>query len=341
MSFEPGNMTPSSPLAIATRWVGQGDLPDCQQRHGPWAFEFEPPIPDLPADQSFPTLIAIPTTAGTGAETESTAMVTHVDKGMKLCIWHPDLKPALALLDPEMTVGLPPHLTAWTGVDAMVQAIEAICVPEFHPLCDGLALEGPSLISEWLPMAYREPDNLTARGGMPVGSCLAGIAFLKGLGVVHAISHIVGAEYDTQHGLTNAIILPVVMRFHLEDTGVKTRRMAEAMQVADETPAGPVSAVEAVLDDMTIPNSLSAIGVPPECVERIAEKSLQDSAAGTNPVAVDLDAACQLVEQAVRQARKACKSDLKLPQVRPNFAPRRSYQSETDQMMWRPACAPC
>ncbi|MBO9451902.1 iron-containing alcohol dehydrogenase [Tropicibacter sp. R16_0] len=268
-----------------------------------WAFEFEQPVPDVPANQPFPTLITIPTTAGTGAETESTAMVTHVDKGMKFCIWHPDLKPALALLDPELTVGLPPHLTAWTGVDAMTHAIEAYCVPEFHPLCDGLALEGLSLISQWLPVAYREPDNIAARGGMLVGSCLAGIAFLKGLGMVHAISHMVGAEYDTQHGLTNAIILPVVMRFNLTDLEVKARRMAEAMRIDDDTPSGLVMAVERVLDDLEIPKSLAEIGVPLDCVERIAEKALQDSAAGTNPVAVDLSTARQLVEQAIRKAR--------------------------------------
>ncbi|GAB5434957.1 iron-containing alcohol dehydrogenase [Falsiruegeria mediterranea] len=268
-----------------------------------WAFEFEQPLPDVPTDHPFPTLITIPTTAGTGAETESTAMVTHVDRGMKFCIWHPELKPALALLDPALTVGLPPHLTAWTGVDAMTHAIEAYCVPEFHPLCDGLALEALALISQWLPVAYREPDNMAARGGMLVGSCLAGISFLKGLGMVHAISHMVGAEYDTQHGLTNAIILPVVMRFNLTDMEVKARRMAEAMQVADDTPAGLVAAVERVLDDLEIPKSLAEIGVPEDCVERIAEKSLHDSAAGTNPLTVDLNTACQLVEQAIQKAR--------------------------------------
>ncbi len=268
-----------------------------------WAFEFEQPVPDVPVDQPFPTLITIPTTAGTGAETESTAMVTHIEKGMKFCIWHPDLKPSLALLDPALTVGLPPHLTGWTGVDAMTHAIEAYCVPEFHPLCDGLALEALALISQWLPVAYREPGNVAARGGMLVGSCLAGIAFMKGLGMVHAISHMVGAEYDTQHGLTNAIVLPVVMRFNLTGMEVKSRRMAEAMRIADQTPAGLISAVKAVLDDLAIPKSLADIGVPLDCVERVAEKSLHDSAAGTNPVVVDLDAARALVEQAIRQAR--------------------------------------
>ena len=106
-----------------------------------WDFEYSREMPDLPAS-SFPQLITIPTTAGTGAETESTAMVTHVERGMKFCIWHPNLKPALALLDPSLTVGLPSNLTAWTGVDALTHAMEAYLVPGFDPLCDGMALEG-------------------------------------------------------------------------------------------------------------------------------------------------------------------------------------------------------
>ena len=151
-----------------------------------WAFEYERPVPDVAPE--FPALITIPTTAGTGAETESTAMVTHVGKGMKFCIWHPKCKPALALLDPNLTLGLPPDLTAWTGADAMTHAIEAYLVPGFHPLCDGAALEGLSLVAKSLPVSVREPNNLEARSGMLAGSCLAGISFLKGLGLVHAIS---------------------------------------------------------------------------------------------------------------------------------------------------------
>ena len=193
-----------------------------------WAFEWEKSPTDIDTDQPFPTLITIPTTAGTGAETESTAMVTHTGKGMKFCICHPDLKPSLALLDPDLTVGLPANLTAWTGVDAMVHAIEAYCVPGFHPLCDGLALEGLALVTKWLPIAVRDPANLAARGGMLVGSCLAGIAFQKGLGHVHAISHMIGAEFNTQHGLTNAIVLPVVLRFNLPGMESKVKQIGRA-----------------------------------------------------------------------------------------------------------------
>lgn len=268
-----------------------------------WAFEFEQPVPEITADETFPTLITIPTTAGTGAETESTAMVTHLDKGMKLCVWHPELKPSLVLLDPALTIGLPPHLTAWTGADALTHAIEAYLVPGFNPLCDGLALEGLALVSTWLPIAAREPNNMAARAGMLVGSCLAGIAFLKGLGLVHAISHMIGAEYDTQHGLTNAIVLPVVLRFNLPGMETKVKRMADSMGLKNHSIEAFIEEVEGLLDDIGIPKSLSEIDVPSDCAQRIAGKAKLDSAAATNPRIADLDEIRALIDAAIVKAR--------------------------------------
>ena len=266
-------------------------------------FDYRKPAPRLDADHLFPTLITIPTTAGTGAETEATAMVTDVAEGMKFCADHPDLRPALALLDPELTIGLPANLTAWTGADAMTHAIEAYIVPGFNPLCDGMALEGLALIAKWLPVVMREPQNVAARGGMLVGSCLAGVAFLKGLGLVHAISHMVGAEYDTQHGLTNAIILPVVLRFNLPGLEGKVARMAEAMGLQDRTVDAFIAEIERLLDNIEIPNSLGDIGVPPDCVHRIAEKAMFDSAVETNPRVATVDEVRALTETAIAKAR--------------------------------------
>jgi alcohol dehydrogenase class IV len=271
-----------------------------------WAFEFERPVPVV--DHEFPILVTIPTTAGTGAETESTAMVTHVEKAMKFCVWHPDLKPSLVLLDPELTLGLPKNLTAWTGADALTHAIEAYLVPGFHPLCDGLALEGLALVGKWLPVAVREPDNIEARGGMLVGSCLAGIAFLKGLGLVHAISHMIGAEFNTQHGLTNAIILPTVLRFNLPGMDEKVKRMADSLGLRDHSVEAFMLEIERMLDDIEIPNSLAHIGVPADCAERIAEKALLDSAAGTNPRSATVDEMVQLITTAIHSARKEAKT---------------------------------
>ena len=141
-----------------------------------WDFEWEKPPQKIGENNKFPKLITIPTTAGTGAETESTAMVTDLEKGMKLCIMHPDLKPSLALLDPELTLKLPASLTAWTGADAMIHSIEGYCVPGFHPMCDSAALESLSLISKSLILAVEEPQNVAARGAMLVASCLGGIS---------------------------------------------------------------------------------------------------------------------------------------------------------------------
>ena len=268
-----------------------------------WAFEYEQKAPEINANQSFPKLITIPTTAGTGAETESTAMVTHVEKGMKFCVWHPELKPSLVLLDPELTIGLPANLTAWTGADAMTHAIEAYLVPGFNPLCDGLALEGLALVSKWLQISVNEPHNMKARGAMLVGSCLGGIAFLKGLGLVHAISHMVGAEFDTQHGLTNAVVLPVVLRFNLPGQELKVQRMAQAMGLEDTSTESFIRHIEGVLDDINIPNSLSNLDIPMASAQRLAEKSILDSAAQTNPRTATVAEISTLIEEAILKAR--------------------------------------
>ena len=266
-----------------------------------WDFEWEKPAPIL--DTPFPKLITIPTTAGTGAECAATPMITDTAQGMKFCLAHPDFEPSLVILDPELTLGLPPHLTAWTGADAMTHAIEAYLVEDLHPLCDGAALEGLSLIAKWLPTAVEDPGNLEARSAMLVGSCLAGISFQKGLGLVHAISHMIGAEFDTQHGLTNAIILPVVLRYNLPTMPEKSRRIGEAMELSDTSPHAVITEVDRLLDAIEIPSSLADIGVPEDCVDRIAEKAIQDSAAGTNPRQATIPEIAELVRQAIHAAR--------------------------------------
>ena len=268
-----------------------------------WDFEWEKVPTKISDDEPFPKLITIPTTAGTGAETEGTAMVTDTDKGMKFCICHPGLKPSIAILDPELTLGLPRTLTAWTGADAMIHAIEGYCVPGFHPLCDGAALQSLSLVSDNLTLAVNEPDNIKARGAMLVASCLGGIAFLKGLGLVHAISHMVGAEFDTHHGLTNAIVLPVVTRYNFPELEGKVQRMSSAMHYEDISVEAFISNLDEILDRIEIPKSLDEIGVPIDCVERISEKAMKDSAYATNPKIASLEEMNQLVYKSIKQAR--------------------------------------
>ena len=268
-----------------------------------WDFEWEKPPQKIGENNKFPKLITIPTTAGTGAETESTAMVTDLEKGMKLCIMHPDLKPSLALLDPELTLKLPASLTAWTGADAMIHSIEGYCVPGFHPMCDSAALESLSLISKSLILAVEDPQNVAARGAMLVASCLGGISFIKGLGLVHAIAHMVGAEYDTHHGLTNAIILPAVLRYNLPNMEEKVKRMSQAMQFEDHSVDSFISNIEKLLDRIKIPKGLHEIGVPEDCAFRIAEKAMVDSAFATNPREATFDEVHQLVMKSIKKAR--------------------------------------
>ena len=269
-----------------------------------WQFDFDREAPTLADEHEFPPLICIPTTAGTGAETESTAMVTHTERGMKLCVWHADLKPSLTLLDPMITVGLPANLTAWTGIDAMVHAIEAYCVPDLHPMCDGIALEALTLIGQWLPKAVAEPDNLSARGAMQIGACLAGVSFLKGLGMVHAISHMVGAEYDTHHGLTNAIALPAVLRFNAPAIVDKVPAMSRALGLASTDFDSFERAIRELLDQLNIPRSLSDIGVPADGAKSLAEKAYLDAAAGTNPRSADVETIERLIIEATVNGRE-------------------------------------
>ena len=267
-------------------------------------FEWEKTPRKIGPNDKFPPLITIPTTAGTGAETESTAMVTDTKQGIKLCIMHPDLKPSIAILDPELTLGLPSNLTAWTGADAMIHSIEGYCVPGFHPLCDGAALESLYLISKSLVTVVEEPNNLEARGAMLVASCLGGISFIKGLGLVHAIAHMVGAEFNTHHGLTNAIILPAVLRYNLPSIEEKVIRMAQAMQYEDHSVNNFIENMEKLLDRIKIPKGLNEIGVPEDCIERISKKAMIDTAFGTNPIPAELDDVRELVKISIIGARK-------------------------------------
>jgi alcohol dehydrogenase class IV len=268
-----------------------------------WDFEWEKTPPKINNENRFPPLICIPTTAGTGAETESSAMVTDTNLLMKWCIAHPEQKPVEVILDPELTVELPKNLTAWTGVDALVHAIEAFAVNSFHPLCDGAAIEGLRLIYPNLPIVYDKPNDRNARGKMLVGSCLAGISFLKGLGFVHAISHMVGAEYDTQHGLTNAIVLPSVLKFNQEAIEKKIPIMCEAMGLSKNTFDYFYHSICELLDYLQIPKNLKEIGVNDSSITRLAEKALKDSAFATNPRTATLLEMKELIETTLNYGR--------------------------------------
>ncbi len=268
-----------------------------------WDFDYNLPVPDELGKADFVPLLSVPTTSGTGAETESTAMVTNTKRGIKGCVWHPAQKPFAALLDPELTIGLPRNLTAWTGCDALTHAIEAYCVPAFHPMCDGIALQALGMIYRALPMALESPASIPARGAMLTGSCLAGVAFLKGLGMVHAVSHMVGAEFDTHHGLTNAVLLPLVLRFNEQAIAAKVAPMCQAMGLEGTDFDSFYRAVCGVLDTCGIPRSLAGIGVTADRIESIAAKAMTDTATGTNPRPYSLAELTSLIQTALTHAR--------------------------------------
>ena len=268
-----------------------------------WDFDYNltPPAELCKAD--FVPLLCVPTTSGTGAETDSTAMITDTRQGIKGCVWHPAQKPFAALLDPELTIGLPRNLTAWTGCDALTHAIEAYVVPSFHPMCDGVALQALGMIYRALPLALESPASIPARGAMQIGSCLAGVAFLKGLGMVHAISHMVGAEFDTQHGLTNAVLLPAVLRFNAPAIGPKVAPMCQAMGLEGNDFETFYAAVSRLLDHCGIPRSLAEIGVTADRIDSIAAKAMTDTAAGTTPRRFSLEEVKTVIETAMTHAR--------------------------------------
>ena len=268
-----------------------------------WDFEWEKKPPKINEDNKFPPLICIPTTAGTGAETESSAMVTDTKLFVKWCIAHPKQKPIEVILDPELTLELPKNLTAWTGVDALVHAIEAYVIDDFHPLCDASAIEGLRLIYPNLPNVYSDPSNLVARGKMLVGSCLAGISFLKGLGFVHAISHMVGAEFDTQHGLTNAIVLPAVLRFNEKVISEKVPIMCQAMNLKNKDFDYFYQSICELLNQLDIPKNLKDIGIKESSLNSLSKKALTDSAFATNPRTATLQEMKNIISQSIFEGR--------------------------------------
>jgi len=274
-----------------------------QQRCDLWAFDFDQPVPQGFHADDFAPVITIPTTAGTGAETESTAMVTDTRRGIKGCVWHPLARPSAVILDPELTRSLPANLTAWTGLDAIIHALEAYFVPSFNPLSDGAALQALDLLWHSIDTAVHQGQDLEARGKMLIGSCLAGVAFLKGLGLVHALSHMVGATYNTHHGLTNAIILPVVLRFNQAQISARLKPVAQVLDLPDDRFDTFYNAVCTLLDRLNIPKSLAALGVQHADIDALALKSMGDPARLTNPRDSSLEQLKALLAHAIDHAR--------------------------------------
>ena len=245
-------------------------------------------------------VVAVPTTAGTGSEVGRAGVVINEETHQKKIIFHPRMMPGVVILDPELTVGLPPKITAATGLDAFVHCFEAFCAPGFHPLADGIAVEGMRLIQAYLPRACDHGADIEARSRMLAAASMGATAFQKGLGAVHAIAHPVGAHYNTHHGLTNAVLLPYVIVHNRPAIEARLPVIARALNLSGEPYAAFFEWVLEFRKRLKIPHTLAEIGVPltdPELIGR--EASLDPSASG-NPRPTDAKDYARIFRSAVR-----------------------------------------
>ncbi|MFN3646447.1 MAG: iron-containing alcohol dehydrogenase [Gemmobacter sp.] len=230
-------------------------------------------------------VVAVPTTAGTGSEVGRAGVLTNSATHKKKIIFHPRLMPAVTICDPALTVGMPRFITAGTGMDALAHCLEAYCSPFYHPMSQGIALEGMRLVFENLPVVYAEPGNLMARGHMMSAAAMGAVAFQKGLGAIHSLSHPIGAVYNTHHGTTNAVVMPMVLDFNRP--AIEDRIAAAAAYLGI---AGGFDGFRARIMDLraelAIPANLTALGVKAADLDMLTDMALEDPSCGGNPVAM-------------------------------------------------------
>jgi len=231
-------------------------------------------------------VVAVPTTSGTGSEVGRASVITDEAVHVKKIIFHPKMLPAIVIDDPELTVGLPPHITAAVGMDALSHNLEAFCAPGFHPMADGIALEGMRLIKEWLPTAVKDGKNLAARSYMMVASSMGATAFQKGLGGMHAIAHPLGALYNTHHGLTNAVVMPYVLDFNRKAISDKLTSLARYLNLPNPSFDAVQKWILDLRKEIAIPHTLREIKVDDKQVDKVAEMAAVDPSAGGNPIKV-------------------------------------------------------
>jgi len=244
-------------------------------------------------------VVAVPTTAGTGSEVGRAGVILDEEEGTKKIIFHPKMMPGVVIMDPELTVGLPPHVTAATGMDALAHCLEAYCAPGFHPMADGIAVEGTKLIHDWLPRAVRDGSDLDARGNMLIAASMGATAFQKGLGGMHALSHPIGALHRTHHGLTNAVLMPYVLDFNRPAIEERIGRLGGYVGLPHHSFEGLLEWVLQLRQELSIPHTLAGLEVRGDSIDRIATMAEADPSAGGNPVPFDAAAARQVLEAAL------------------------------------------
>jgi alcohol dehydrogenase class IV len=243
-------------------------------------------------------IVALPTTSGTGSEVGRAAVITNEKTHTKKIIFHPAILPKVTICDPELTVGMPPVITAGTGMDAFSHALEAYCVPSYHALADGVAVEGVRLVKENLVAAYRDGKNIEARAHMMAAAAAGATAFQKGLGGIHALSHPVGSLYDTHHGLTNAVFAPYVLAFNKKAIEPKIKRLAAYIGLKPNFRAFMDFVLE-LREQCGIPHTLAGLKVDDSKVDTIVKMAPEDPTAGGNPVKLDKRAARTIFTRAL------------------------------------------
>lgn len=228
-------------------------------------------------------IVAVPTTAGTGSEVGRAGVLTDSATHRKKIIFHPKLMPTVTICDPELTVGMPAFITAGTGMDALAHCLEAYCSPHYHPMSHGIALEGMRLVLENLPRVYAQPDDLDSRAQMMAAAAMGAVAFQKGLGAIHALSHPIGAVYNTHHGTTNAVVMPMVLEFNRPAIEERMDRAAAYLGVPGGY-EGFYAHVMALRESLSIPANLTALGVEAVRLDELTEMALLDPSCGGNPV---------------------------------------------------------
>ena len=250
-------------------------------------------------EQGIAPIIAIPTTAGTGSEVGRASVIVDEQQHNKKLIFHPKMLPAVVIADPALTVGLPAHITAATGVDALVHNLEAYCAPGFHPMADAIALEGMRLIKNHLVAAFNDGTNLIARSYMMVASTMGATAFQKGLGGVHALAHPLGANFDAHHGLLNAILLPYVLRANRAHIEIQIAEIAYHLRLEDPTFDGFMAWLTDFSRQLSIPENLGDIGISAEKHQMIGEQAVLDPSASGNPVTLNASQYAKIFVNAV------------------------------------------
>ena len=243
-------------------------------------------------------VVAIPTTAGTGSEVGRAAVITQTETHSKKIIFHPRMMPSVVICDPGLTVGLPPDMTAGTGMDAFVHCLEAYCAPFYHPMAQGVALEGMRLVKEYLPRAFRDGSDMEARAHMMSAAAMGATAFQRGLGAIHSLAHAVGAIHNTHHGTTNAVLAPVVLAFNRPAIETHIERLAAYLGI-DGGFDGFHAFVVDLNTELRIPENLRTLGADPDRIDEYAKLAVVDPTAPGNPVPLTLDAARVMYEKSM------------------------------------------